>query len=145
MVQDMRLLLLALLLGVWGSGTVVLAQSVDPAAMISRTLTWSAVTTNTDGTPAALTGYQMYRSTDNGMTFVKQTPAVAPNTLTWTDQNVPPGNICYEVAALNAVGESSRSNRVCFSMPTSLPNAPVGLSVIGGMVPVMPPPARRAQ
>ena len=126
-----------------GGGRVSHAQAPDPQATVSRTLAWNAVVTNTDGTPAALTGYQMYRSTDNGGTFAKQLPVIPPSVLVWTDAAVPAGNICYEVAAMNAVGESTRSNRVCFSMPTSIPNAPTGLSIVGGMVPVAPPAARR--
>ena len=109
------------------------------AANVARTLSWQAVTTNADGTPAVVTGYTMYRSSDNGVTFTKQIPNTGASVVTWTDTNVPTGNICYEVTALNAAGESTRSNRVCFSMPSAVPQAPTGLQVSGALAAIKAP------
>ena len=120
-----------------------LLASTLPAWALTRTLTWQAPTTNTDGTPAVVATYAMYRSSDGGVTFVKQLPLIPGTTLTYTDPNVPTGEFCYEVTASNANGESARSNRVCFSVPAAVPNAPTALSVSGTVGTVTAPSKRK--
>lgn len=106
-----------------------MAMSLAPvhAVALTKTLAWNASTLNTDGTPATIIGYKLYRSSDNGATFLKEFPMTGATILTFTDTAVPVGQICYEVTALNANGESARSNRVCFLVSESVPNAPTNL------------------
>jgi len=116
---------------------LILGVAVIEAQALTRTLAWEAPLTNTDGTPVAVTGYTMYRSV-NGATFIKQGPMLGATTLTYTDPDVPTGDICYEVTAQNANGESARSNRACFSVPQAVPNPPTNLSVRGAVAAVKP-------
>lgn len=97
------------------------------AQAVRKTLIWTAPTTNTDNTPAVVDNYNLYRSVDGGVTFTKL--AIMNGTITtFADPNVPSGRICYEVTAMNGMGESARSNRACFSLPTAPPSPPTALS-----------------
>ena len=120
-----------------------LGLAASSVQAVTRTFTWNASITSTGNPDPLVTGYKMYRSTDNGMTFVAQLPTTAATVLTWTDPNVPTGTICYEVVAINAAGESARSNRVCFSMPGAVPRAPEALSVVEPVAAVKAPATKR--
>src|SRR5438477_3955047 len=97
-------------------------------------MTWNAVSTNVDGTPAVIDSYTFYRSTDGGITFKLfscpegTTDAKLLGRLC-TDPVLPLGNDCYEAHAINLQGEGPASNRLCFSVPSAKPGAPGNLSV----------------
>ena len=93
---------LALLLG-------ILALCVHAyAGTREATLSWSAVTLNTDGTPASITGYAIYRL--QGSTFVK-IATVGATTLTFTDLRPPAGLARWCVSAIGLVaGKSAESD-----------------------------------
>ncbi len=102
------------------------------ALALSKTFTWDAVSTTTDGGQAIPDSYTLYRSTDNSVTFAK----VACTELTndpkllnriCTDSNVPNGSTSYQVTASNMKGESLPSNRVLFFLPSTPPSAPANL------------------
>ena len=68
-------------------------------------LTWNAPTSNGG---SAITGYRIYRSTTSGgETLV----ATLGNVTSWVDATQG-GTLYYEVTAVNAVGESTRSNEL---------------------------------
>jgi fibronectin type 3 domain-containing protein len=69
-------------------------------------LTWNAPTSN-GGSP--ITGYRVYRSTmSGGETLI----ATLGNVTSWVDTTSQGGTVYYEVTAVNAVGESARSNEL---------------------------------
>jgi fibronectin type 3 domain-containing protein len=72
-------------------------------------LTWNAPTSN-GGSP--ITGYRVYRSTTSGgETLV----ATLGNVTSWVDATTQGGTVYYEITAVNAVGESARSNELSTS------------------------------
>lgn len=105
---------------------LAVAASVSHAQAVSRTFLWDAPTQNTDGTPAVVDGYTVYRSVDNGVTFSKLGSTAALIT-TFTDPSVPAGQLCYQVTDFNLLGESAASNRVCFQVPTAKGKPPGNL------------------
>jgi len=69
-------------------------------------LTWTAPTSNGG---SAITGYRIYRGTATGTETLL---ATVGNVTTWTDTSASSGTYFYEVTAVNAVGESARSNEL---------------------------------
>ena len=69
-------------------------------------LSWNAPTSNGG---SAITGYRVYSSTTSGgETLV----ATLGNVTSWVDTTSQGGTVYYEVTAVNAVGESARSNEL---------------------------------
>lgn len=69
-------------------------------------LAWKAPTSSGG---SAITGYRIYRSTaSGGETLV----ATLGNVTSWVDTTTQGGTVYYEVSAVNAVGESARSNEL---------------------------------
>jgi hypothetical protein len=88
----------------------LLLVAAAPANASDVVLTWVAPTTNTDGsTPAAIGGYNVYRSLTSAIVAQKAGGAaplaggsgstIAKTVLTYTDKNVPPGTYYYGVTA----------------------------------------------
>jgi len=70
-------------------------------------LTWSAPTSNGG---SAITGYKVYRGTSSGTETLL---TALSNVTSWTDTSAASGTTYYyEVTAVNAVGESPRSNEL---------------------------------
>lgn len=99
-----------------------------PAFALSKTLAWDAPTTNTDGTPATVESYTLYRMTPAvpGMLKLMAVPGTVKQV---TDTNVPTGIVCYEVTATNQVKESDPSERLCLVLPSAKPNPPPNLKL----------------
>lgn len=105
----MKKLAALLLLGVCGS-----------ALAADATLTWTAVTTDTDGNATTVTAYKVYKGPQGGAKVVVNTST----NLTFVDQNLPVGTTCYVVTASNAVGEGGPSGEGCKSVAAGKPGAP---------------------
>ena len=69
-------------------------------------LTWAAPASNGG---SAITGYRIYRGTASGQETLLTTVG---NVTSWTDTSASSGTYFYEVSAVNAVGESARSNEL---------------------------------
>lgn len=108
------------------------------------TLTWTAPTTNADGsTPALIGGYNIYSaSTDAALTALPNTlnggkTNSVGNVLTYTYHNVPPGNYVYALTTwycpAGGVGctESAQSAHVStiVSAPTKTPGIPNSVKI----------------
>ena len=91
-------------------------------------LNWSAPSSN-GGT--SVTSYGIYRGTAAGTeSLLASVPAPS---LVYTDASAVVGqNYFYQVTAVNAVGESSRSNEVSGKLPVPAPSAPSSLTAVAG-------------
>ena len=86
-------------------GTLVLMNSAT-AGNTTVTLAWSAPASNGG---SAITGYRVYRGmASGGETLV----ATLGNVTGWVDRTQQGGTVYYEITAVNAVGESARSNEL---------------------------------
>src|SRR5262249_39235837 len=95
----------------------------------SVSLGWSAPTSNGG---SAITGYRIYRSTNNRHVTLLTTPC---NVTSWTDTGLNNGTTYYyKVTALNSIGEGPRSNELAATPTTSAtaPGAPTLNSATGG-------------
>ncbi len=108
-----------------------------PAMAATATLTWTAPTTNTDGTPLTdLAGYKVYVSATVDGTYAL-IGTVAAATTTYTDTVTVPNNTItrryYVVTAFDGAGnESAYSNQAVksfFGVDTIGPKAPTNLTV----------------
>lgn len=86
---------------------------IEEAAATTIALDWDKPTENTDGTPAVVDYYRIYRARD-AKAYVAYATILAPKT-EFTDTKVQTGALCYKGTAVNEKGESARSNDVCFS------------------------------
>ena len=122
----------------WLGGVMIFSMfflvgyQLGESGAVVLSFTWTPPTTNTDGSPAVVQTYTMYRSTDGGATFSKLTCielGIDPNLLglVCTDGSVTVGADCYQVTASNLVGESKPSNRLCFQVPGAQPSNPTNL------------------
>ena len=92
----------------------------------TASLTWSAPTTNADGTPLTdLKSYKVYGALQ-GQTKTLLATVLAP-TVTYTHNGPTEGQTwCYTVSAVDAVGnESVMSNESCKTVPNVPPSPPV--------------------
>ncbi len=80
----------------------------------TATLLWVAPTTNTDGSPATVTGYRVYYGTASG-TYTNKIDA--GTTTTYTVTNLSPGTYYFAVTAYDSSGnESAFSDEVSKSI-----------------------------
>lgn len=98
-------------------------------AINSATLTWSAPTAYTDGSPIAepLT-FQVYQGLQ-GATKVKLGTPAAGTTRTISAGLLGGKTYCWQVSTVAASGESALSNEACKTFPAPLPQAPAALTV----------------
>jgi hypothetical protein len=96
-------------------------------AMASANLTWTQRMTNTDGSELRdLAGFRIYRraGTSNN-DFVLLATVTNPAARSYTDNATFEGENCYQITAIDAVGnESDPSNVVCKNVDTIRPNSP---------------------
>ena len=93
-------------------------------------LTWTAPTTNTDGSPLTdLGSYRVYRGNSSGGAKTLLATVTAPVTA-YQDSSTLEGLNCYAITAVDLDGnESNYSNEACKFVDTIAPNAPTGLIV----------------
>jgi fibronectin type 3 domain-containing protein len=91
-------------------------------------LNWSAPPS--DG-GSSLTSYRIYRGTASGTeSFLS---GVGVSTTVFTDSTASVGqDYYYQITALNAAGESSRSNEVIGAIPVSVPSPPSSMTALAG-------------
>lgn len=77
----------------------------------TSTLSWTAVTTNVDGTAATITEYRIYRSSVDSVGPYTQIDSVPGGTVNYSDSGLFNGQYFYYVTAVNSYGnESAPSN-----------------------------------
>ena len=115
---------LALVVGAMLLGTV--AHATPPQAV----LTWTAPTTNLDGSAITATlTYNVYQAVQ-GAILVKVQSAVATTTETLT-AGLTAGSIqCFAVSAIANGVESAQSNTACVAIPFPTPGVPTQITVV---------------
>ena len=87
-------------------------------------LNWTAPA---DDGGSVITGYDLERSTDNGVSWASLASGLASTTTTYTDTGLNAGSrYCYQVRAVNANGNGAFSVRVC-ATTEDVPGVPVNL------------------
>jgi|HubBroStandDraft_5_1064220.scaffolds.fasta_scaffold102517_3 hypothetical protein len=106
---------------------LTLVASAALAAGPSATLTWTAPTVNTDGSPVSGTlTYNVY-SGATATTLTKLQSGVTG--LTVSIPGVAGSTSCFSVTAVEGGQESAQSNVACKTFPASVPDAPTNLVV----------------
>lgn len=108
---------------------ICLSPGLPLAAKVPTvTLTWTAPTTNTDGTPLTdLAGYKLYYGKVSG-TYTSVITIVG-NVTTYTVTGLLDGTYYFVVTAYDAVGnESAYSNQVSYTIDTLAPSRPGNLN-----------------
>lgn len=130
----------------WRPATVVLVLGFFAGAVIaatpasgSATVSWTAPTTNTDGSALTdLAGYKVYRGLTAANTAFLANDTASP----FEDAGLAPGTYCYTVTSVNALGaESPKPTAVCATIAApvpKIPNPPNTVGVVIGSVPVPP-------
>jgi len=99
------------------------------------TLTWTAPTENTDGSPYTdPDGYRLFRGVAPGGPYddgpVSGIVIASPATVTYVDQPLLPGQYCYVATAINQVGiQSDLSGEACKDVDSSSDVQSVGIVV----------------
>jgi len=96
------------------------------------TLTWTAPTQNTDGTPLTdLAGFKLMRGLSPGGPYDQETIDIPdPNATSYVDQPLLGGQYCYVSLAYNAIGtESDQSNEACKDVSIGVDTKSVGITV----------------
>lgn len=114
------------------AGGTCTAWGMAPRAVLNATgtvtLTWSAATANTDGTPLTdLTGTNVYRGT-TAANLVKLVPAIPAGILKYVE-SVPAGTFVYAVSTVSGGGESALSGTVSVTVTRARPAPPSGVKV----------------
>lgn len=107
------------------------ACSTAQSGTLSATLTWNAVTQNTDGTPVvAPVSYNVYEGAKGAEAATPVATGVATTTWTATTGLSPGATVCFEVTAVSGAGiESAKSNESCKTFAPEVPNPPTNLTV----------------
>lgn len=103
---------------------LLLASSVVVAAP-QAVLTWTAPTTNTDGTP--ITGtltYNVYQGAKGAEGATPVQSGLSALTVTITAGLVDGSTTCWQVTAVEGGQESVKSNEACKTFPPATPIAP---------------------
>lgn len=95
--------------GVATTNLPAFSVAVVATAFGSATLTWEAPTQNTDGSPAALTGFKIYWGTSEG-TYSNSVSLSNPGLSSYVVDQLTPATWYFVVTALSASGESEYSN-----------------------------------
>jgi len=96
------------------------------------TLTWTAPTQNTDGSPLTdLAGFKLMRGLSPGGPYDQATIDIPdPTATTYTDQPLLGGQYCYVSLAYNVLGvESDQSNEACKEVSSGTDTQSVGIVV----------------
>jgi fibronectin type 3 domain-containing protein len=112
--------------------TIVVPVAADGAALTRAPTAAPAATSSTPSSTAKLLYYRIYRGTaSGGETFLVNIGTINQ----YTDSNVVKGTTYYyELSAVNAVGESARSNELSATVPVpSVPGAPTLASATAGV------------
>jgi len=91
-----------------------------------KTFLWDAPATNVDGSPAVVTGYNLYISNTAGVYSVV---AASPTATTATVTVNTVGKFFAVVRAYNDTGESANSNEATFDVLQKVPGAPKNFKV----------------
>ena len=108
---------------------VMLGAGVAPAFGATNTLTWQ----DNSGNEA---NFHIERKAEacTGTGAFAEIATTGANVVTFTDAAVAEGTTyCYRVAASNPAGKSAYSNTAGRTVPFSIPSAPSGLGVMGGL------------
>ena len=93
------------------------------------TLSWDAVDFATCGSDPNLSGYKLYKSTDEGIT--KQDIGQVSSAMTIFNYTEPlSSKYCYYATAFNQFGESLYSEPACVYISNETPPAPTGLDAV---------------
>lgn len=97
----------------------------------SATLSWTAPTQNTDGTPATdLAGFKFYYGNTSGGPYPNEVDLQDPAATTYVIDNLVAGDYFFVATAYNTAGvESDRTNEVTKTIAQAPPNPPAGLTV----------------
>jgi len=113
--------------------TVTVRAAAAATTAHSATLTWTAPTTCTDGSPCTPTGYAVYRSnvTCPSAGIPANATDIANNIsgTMYVDNTITVGSWCYYVLALLGTQASSASNTAGGTISQSPPAAPTNFSV----------------
>lgn len=104
----------------------LLLAGIALASTLNASLTWTAVTGNTDGTAATGVTYNVYQgptATTLGATPVATGIATTSDAI--TAGLAPNSQACFAVTAVAGGQESVQSNVSCKTFPASVPLAPV--------------------
>lgn len=97
------------------------AQAAGPAA----TLTWTAPTTNTDGTPITGTlSFNVYQGPTGAEGATPVQTGLSGTSVTITLGLADGTTVCFKVTAVEGGQESAKSNEACKTFPAATPNAP---------------------
>ena len=96
----------------------------EPDGDTAITLTWNAPA---DDGGSVITGYDLQRSTDNGVSWISLESGLASTTSSYTHRGLEAGSMyCYQLRATNANGNGSFSVRAC-ATTEDVPGVPVNL------------------
>lgn len=87
-----------------------------PAFADMKTFLWDPVTQDLNGNPPNLTNYYLYISKTSGAYTSSERVAIVPPNVTTQAVAVGPGVFFAVVSAVNAAGESGKSNEVTFTV-----------------------------
>lgn len=108
---------------------LILTLFALPVSAATITLTWTAPTQCSDGSPVsdcAVTGYEIHMGASaTGTAYTKRAESPAANATSQTLTNISPGTRCFFMKALAGTLVSAESNRVCVTVPAIAPKAPV--------------------
>jgi hypothetical protein len=95
-----------------GPFTIVVSAAPASPATGSATLSWTAPTQNTDGTPVTdLAGYHIYYGTSSG-TWTSTITVLEANETSYVVSGLSPGTYYFAVVAFNTAGEDSPQSNV---------------------------------
>lgn len=99
--------------------------------IIALTLSWTAPTENTDGTPLTdLAGYKIYRSSTEGGPYTMHADVPDPEALDYV-LDLPAGLYYFVATAYNEAGTESEYSGETFRELVDTPDPPTGLVVTG--------------
>lgn len=101
-----------------------LAQAAGPSA----TVTWTAPTTNTNGTPVSTLTYNLYQGLSGALAKVQS--GIATTTLVVTTGLTVGTTQCFAVTAVEGGVESAQSNVACSMIALPTPGAPSQVVIV---------------
>lgn len=105
---------------------ILISVNVGAVDAGNAVVSWTAPSTNVDGSPAVVVGYKIYYGT---VTKTYTLNKDVGNVLTYTIVNLAPGTYYFAVTAYNSGGESVFSNEASKIITVAVPNPPAGCTV----------------